>query len=38
MLKNKELAMILDAGDLSYANCDAARWDDYAEVMQVRLF
>jgi hypothetical protein len=35
MLANKELQMILDAGDLSYADCDQQLWDTYSESMQV---
>lgn len=35
MLENKNLQMILHAGDLSYADCQQTRWDSYAEMVQI---
>lgn len=34
IMDNPHLAMILHAGDLSYADCGAAKWDSYADLVE----
>jgi hypothetical protein len=33
ILNNNELSMVLHAGDLSYADCNARKWDIYGELI-----
>lgn len=35
VIENRKLAMILHAGDLSYADCQQTLWDSYGEMIEV---
>jgi hypothetical protein len=37
ILNNNELSMVLHAGDLSYADCNARKWDIYGELIGMYL-